>query len=153
MIAAAPGRRRALGVSGAIVLICSALTISVSGVHYVKALSQLDDTASFNSSLSFEDREIAGGNSVIVDQRAAYEARALIPVADSYRVSVGGVVRGMTELTQRFVAPWFTYFLMPRRPLEHAPWVICYGCDTATLRNGYEIRWRDRYGISIGYVP
>jgi len=135
--------------SRAIVLLCAAVAILLSAVYYVKALSKLDDTASFNSSLSFEDREIAGGNSVLVDQRAAYEACALIPVTDSYGVSVGGRARGMTELTRPFAAAWFTYFLMPRRPREHAPWVICYGCDTAGLR----IRWRDRHGIAIGHMP
>src|SRR4029077_9031543 len=133
--------------------LCVTLALTVAGVRYVKALSELDDKASTNSSLSFDDREIAGGNSIVVDQRAAYQARALIPVTDSYRVVVGQGLRGATRLTEDYIAGWLRYFLMPRRPQDDARWVICYGCDPATLGNRYEARWRDDTGISIGYLP
>jgi hypothetical protein len=152
MIAAAGERVRKSGASGVIVVLCVALTLTVAGVGYVRALSELDDKASTNSSLSFDDREIAGGNSIVVDQRAAYQARALIPVTDSYRVVVGQGLRGATELTEDHIAGWLRYFLMPRRPQDDARWVICYGCDPATLGNRYEGRWRDDNGISIAYL-
>jgi hypothetical protein len=143
-------RRR---LSRAITVICLALVFSVVAVRYPKALSQLGDSASSNSSLSFEDREIAGGNGIIVDQRAAYEARALIPVTDSYRVVVGPNLQRKTELTEGFVTSWLTYFLMPRRPAEDARWVICYGCDLAMLGPSSEVRWQDDDGISIRLRP
>jgi hypothetical protein len=136
-------------VSRAITVVCLALVFSVVAVRYPKALSQLGDSASSNSSLSFEDREIAGGNSIIVDQRAAYEARALIPMTDSYRVVVGPNLQRKTGLTEGFVTSWLTYFLMPRRPAEDAHWVICYGCDLAMLGPSSEVRWQDDDGISI----
>ena len=153
MIAAAREHVRKRGASAVIVVLCVALTLLVAGIRYVKALSQLADTASTNSSLSFDDREIAGGNSIVVDQLAAYQARALIPVTDSYRVVVGPGLRGATELTEDHIGGWLRYFLMPRRPEDDARWVICYGCDPATLGNRYEVRWRDDNGISIGYLP
>jgi hypothetical protein len=153
MIAAAREHVRKGGASAVIVVLCLALTLLVAGIRYVKALSQLGDTASANSSLSFDDREIAGGNSIVVDQLAAYQARALIPATDSYSVVVGPGLRDATELTKDHIGGWLRYFLMPRRPEDDARWVICYGCDPATLGNRYEVRWRDDNGISIGYLP
>src|SRR5439155_4896480 len=100
MRAGAHGHPRKWLASGLLVISCLVAALSVGAVHYVHALSQLGDTASSNSSLSFEDREIAGGNSIVVDQRAAYEARALIPATDAYRVAVGPNLREKTELTE-----------------------------------------------------
>jgi len=128
------------------------VTAGVGIVYFPRAVSQLGDRASSNNSLSFADREIAGGNSIIVDQEAAYEARALIPETGRYRVVTGSAVQGATELTGSFVDGWFKYFLMPRRPAHDALWVICYGCDRSGLGGTYEIRWRDDKGISIGWL-
>ena len=126
-----------------------AVTAAVATIYYVKAVSQLGDTAASNSSLSYDDREIAGGNSLIVDQGAAYEARALIPPHAMYRVEIGTRLRDSTELT-KYAGDWFRYFLMPRRPGADAQWLICYGCDTSALGGSYVVRWRDEQGISIG---
>jgi hypothetical protein len=124
--------------------------LAVIAVYYVKALSQLGDTASTNASQAYDDREIAGGNSVIVNQSAAYEARGLIPPKAPYRVVTGSRLREKTELTEKFVEGWFRYFLMPRRPRSDARWVICYGCDISGLGGSYAVRWQDDKGISIG---
>jgi hypothetical protein len=132
------------------VAFCLAATVAVAAVYYVKAVDQLGDTSSSNSSLAFDDREIAGGNSIIVDQTAAYEARGLIPVTASYRVVVGDGLREETELTKTFAEGWFRYFLMPRRPRPDATWVICYGCETTDLDGAFELVWKDEEGISIG---
>lgn len=134
------------------VVLCVALALGVVAVYYFKALSQLGDTASSNNSLAFDDREIAGGNSVIVDQAAAYEARGLIHVSATYRLVLGQRLRGSTELTEKYVGDWFRYFLMPRRPRSDARWIICYGCDTSALGGRYVARWQDDNGISIGQL-
>jgi hypothetical protein len=117
-----------------------------------QALSQLGDTASQNSKLSYADREIGGGNSVIVDQEAAYEARGLIPTNARYRVVTGGRLKNATSLTGSFVEGWYHSFLIPRRPSSDARWVICYGCDIGALGGSYTVRWQDDNGISIGEV-
>jgi hypothetical protein len=133
------------------VVLCVAAALGVGLIYYGKALRQLGNTASSNSALAYDDREIAGGNSVIVDQAAAYEARALIPVGTAYRFAIGAGLREQTDLT-KYAGDWFRYFLMPRRQLGEARWVICYGCDRATLGASYEVRWRDADGISIGQL-
>jgi len=153
MIGAARERVRVRGPSRAIVVIAVVSTCALVGVHYVKAVSQLGDTASGNSALSFDDREIAGGNSIVVDQRAPYEARASIPPDSTYRVVVGKRLLDRTPLTEEFVTTWLTYFLMPRRPAPDAHWVICYGCDSSTLGDHYDPVWQDGEGISIGRLP
>jgi hypothetical protein len=128
------------------------VTAVIAVVYWVKAVSHLGDTAGDNSRLSYADREIAGGNSVVVDQEAAYRARALIPRRSRYRVVTGSALVNATPLTYSFVADWFRYFLMPVRPGADARWVVCYGCDRARLGSRYVIRWHDGNGISIGVV-
>ena len=123
------------------------------GLGYLpRALDRLGDEASRNASLSFADRQVAGGNSIIPDQQAAYQARLLIPRDSSYRVVVGSGLKEKTDLTERFALPWLTYFLLPRRPSDSATWVICMGCDTSTLGGGFAVRWQDEEGISIGTI-
>ena len=89
--------------------------------RYPEALSELTDTARANALLSFADREIAGGNAVIPDQQAMYEARARIPVDASYEVAVGVPVKGWSSLTADYARGYTTYFLLPRRPVVGAP--------------------------------
>jgi hypothetical protein len=128
------------------------LVLGIGAVYYGKALARLDATADKNSALSFSDREVAGGNSIIVNQEAAYEARALIPPTEHYRVRTGPRLRNATALTATYVESWYRYFLMPRRPAADARWIICYGCDLAELGPRYDVRWRDSNGISIGHL-
>ena len=121
-------------------------------VYLWKAASSLDKVADANSALSYSDREVAGGNGIVVDQAAVYNARALIPIGSTYRVLTGSDVRGATSLTAIFVDGWFRYFLMPRRTSPGARWVICYGCDTSALEGRYHVWWQDTAGISIGQL-
>ena len=127
-------------------------SLGIAACYYAKALRDFDHRADANSALSYADREVAGGNSIVVDQEAAYEARALIPVSESYRVVTGGRLRNATSLTFPFVEGWFRYFLMPRRPSPTARWIICYGCHTSGLRGSYIARWHDTNRISIGQI-
>jgi hypothetical protein len=130
----------------AIVAACTVLGI----VYFVKGMSDIGRVAGSNAALSYADRDIAGGNGIILDQQAAYEARAIIPRDGKYRVVTGSALVNPTSLTLLFVDAWFRYFLMPRRPAANAPWVICYGCDVSKLGGTYTVRWRDDSGISIG---
>jgi hypothetical protein len=135
------------------VLVAIALAMTIASIYYAKALSRLGDRAESNSALSFSDREIAGGNSVVIDQEAAYEARVLIPASARYRVLTGDRIRNATSLTLAFVDGWFKYFLMPRRPAGDAHWTICYGCELSTLVPPGQVRWRDVNAISIIHSP
>jgi hypothetical protein len=134
--------------AGAVLVSAAALVVAC--IYLPKALSRFGEVATSNSRLSYADREIAGGNSVIVDQNAAYEARGLIPSADTFRVRVGPAMKDATPLTLTHAESWFRYFLMPRRPSPRARWIICYGCDTTELGPSYRTVWRGESGISIG---
>ena len=132
------------------VVLCVGLSIAFGAIYFPRALSDFDGTASNNSALSFSDREVAGGNGIVTDQEAVYEARAIIPRNAKYRVVTGSGLKNSTSLTLEFVDSWYRYFLMPRRPAVGARWIICYGCDVSKLGGPYAILWRDDDGISIG---
>jgi hypothetical protein len=136
-------RRRDV-VAAAVVLFVGMLV----SIYFVRALRSLDRVASANSALSYSDRRVAGGNSIVIDQRAAFEAEALIPRTATFRVRVGAAAGGSNALTPMYAEGWFQYFLMPRRPADDANWIVCYRCDTSEL-GVYTVRWRDDEGISI----
>jgi hypothetical protein len=136
---------------GVVFLVATAVVAVV--VRYPQVLRDSDRDADRNSSLSFSDREIAGGNGLVADQLAVYAARALIPADATYHVAVGPTYQGGSDLTRDNVAGYYRYFLLPRRPAEAAPWVICYGCDTTVYGPGTKVIWQDDEGLSIVKVP
>ena len=141
---------------GSLARLCTVYVVVVSlvavAVELPKRLGNLGDTAAANASLSYADREIAGGNSVIADQLLAYEARAILPRDAPYRVVVGARLTKHASLSTASVPGWFRYFLMPRRQNDEAKWVVCYGCDPARLGGPYEPLWSDDFGLSVGRV-
>src|SRR4029450_6975639 len=118
-------------------------------VYFVKTVSQLGDTATTNSALSYDDREIAGGNRLIVAQTGAYAARRLMPEDAEYRFIIGSGLHKRTPLTENNAEGWFQSFLMPRPPQPGANWIICYGCERAQIGGSSVVRWHDEDGISI----
>jgi hypothetical protein len=134
------------------VVLVVAVVLGAVVVLYPKAIADAGREADANSALSYSDREIAGGNSVVADQSAVYAARALIPKDATYHVAVSPGYTGGSELTRGFVESYYRYFLMPRRPVDDAPWVICYGCDLAGDDRDAEIVWQGDQKISIVHV-
>lgn len=130
------------------VFLVAAALVAVTAA-YPGVLRQAGRDATRNSDLSYSDREIAGGNGLVADQGAAYAARALIPENDTYRVAVDPGFRGGIAETVAFVDSYYRYFLMPRRPAEDAPWVICYGCDLEPYGSRAQVVWEGDDDISI----
>jgi hypothetical protein len=141
------------GIARAGVVLCVGLSVTLGAFYLLRALADFEDVASNNSSLSFSDREVAGGNGIVIDQEAVYQAQALIPQNAKYRVVTGSGLKDMTSLTLPFVDSWYRYFLMPRRPSADARWIVCYGCDVSKLGSPYRVVWHDTDGISIGRLP
>jgi hypothetical protein len=133
-----------------------AFLVAVAAVAVVLAypgvLRKADREASGSSALSYADREIAGGNALVDDQLAVYAARGLIPEDATYHVDVSPDYEGDSDLTQGHVAGYYRYFLMPRRPAEDGPWIICYGCDLTAYGAGTEVVWQGDENISIARV-
>ncbi len=128
---------------------CVLVAIAFGLVQLVVSVGRLGDTAETNASANYDDREFAGGNSLVVDKRALYQARALIPEDGTYHVVAGPSVEGATELTEPYIDQYARYFLMPRRPDPEAEWIICYGCDRAGLERAAVVVWDGGNGISI----
>lgn len=131
------------------VVACVALAVTFGLAYFVVTVDRLGDTANRNASTNFDDREFGGGNSLVVDKRALYEARALIPEEGTFHVVAGPGVEGATELTEPYIDQFARYFLMPRRPAADARWIICYGCDRATIDRPTEVVWDNGAGITI----
>ena len=106
-------------------------------------------TASANSALSYADRDVGAGNSVLPEQRAAYEMRGRIPPDARYSVLVGDSRPDWTSLTAVAIEPFLRYWLLPRRPTDGAEWVVCAGCDDAALGAGAVRQWEGEAGISL----
>jgi hypothetical protein len=135
----------------AIVSVVGALALAAWRVPVTVA--HLGDEAGSHSRLSFADRDIAGGNGVIVDQSAVYAARAIIPANASYRMVVGPNVKNPTSLTEVFSPLYYQYFLLPRRQDDHGRWIVCFGCDLNRVAAGADVVWSGQDGISIGRLP
>jgi hypothetical protein len=135
------------------VAVCVAIAVVLGLVYFVRTVDRLGDVARSNSSLNFDDREFAGGNSLVVDKGALYEARALIPERGSYRVVSGPGVEGATDLTEEYIDQFARSFLMPRRPLADASWILCYGCDATALETPVETVWENGGGIALLRIP
>jgi hypothetical protein len=128
------------------------VTLVAAAIRYSQSIRDLQGTASRNSALSFSDREIAGGNSVLPDQTAAYEARGLIPEDETYHVAFGPEYAGGTALTRLYAESFYLYFLMPRRPSDDPSWLICYGCDLAEYGARARVEWRGPDDVSIARI-
>ena len=141
------------GIARLAAALCAAVSVAVLLYEVPRAVRDLGRSAGRSAALSYADREIAGGNSILVDQQAAYQARALIPARGTFRVVTGNGLKQSTPLTLPAVSGWLTYFLMPRRQAPDARWVICYGCDQSRLGGPYHPVWQNTdAGISIGTV-
>ncbi|MGH3065671.1 MAG: hypothetical protein ACRDOF_05140 [Gaiellaceae bacterium] len=130
-------------------VLCVVVAVTFGAVYFVRAVDRLGADADRNARLNFDDREFAGGNSLVVDKRALYEARALIPESGSYRVVAGPEVDGATELTEPYIDQFARSFLMPRRPAANATWVICYGCVITELGAHADVVWDNGGGIAL----
>jgi len=139
-----------IGVVRTGVVFLVAVAAAAALVKYPELLRERGEAAANGNALSYADREIAGGNGLVGDQQAVYQARARIPRDETYRVEVGEGYRGDTDLAAAYVGDFYTYFLMPRRPAEDAPWIICYGCDLTRYGSAAEVVWRnEEEGISL----
>ena len=126
-----------------------AVTVLAVVVKYPGALQDENDAATRNSELSYSDREIAGGNGLVVDQQAVYQARARIGPDETFHVVVGEGFEGGSDLTAPYVADYYRYFLMPSRPAEDADWIVCYGCDLLSYGDKARVVWRTDDDISL----
>jgi hypothetical protein len=140
----AGGLRRS-GVAACVLAACTVLVI-----YYPRTIQSLDRRADENSSLSFQDRAIAGGNGVVVTQDALVYARAVIPRDASYQVVVGPNLPDQKRQFLAFVPDFFRYYLMPRRPSNAPSWIVCYGCERSRLGDRFQVVADIGEGIAIG---
>lgn len=129
---------------------CLAVIVVALLVRYPQAFADANRTARANAALDYLDRELGGGNSVLPAQSLAIEARGRIPPDETFTVAVGEPRADWPELTtQATVDTYLRYFLLPRRPADDAPWVICLACDRSAYP-GADAVWEDaEQGLAI----
>ena len=137
------------GVARLGVVLCVVCTLGFGIVYFAKAVDQLGDDAARNAATNYDDREFGGGNSVVPEKRALYEARAVIPEDETYRVVTGPRLEGGTELTGPYLEVYVRSFLMPRLPATDADWILCYGCELSELGVGADVVWRGEGGVAL----
>lgn len=130
------------------VIACATLLVGALLVRYPAALREAGQRADANAALSYADREIGGGNSVVVEQQLMYEARARIPADATFDVAVGEPREEWSELTAVGITPFAVSFLMPRRREPGAGWVLCYGCDR-TAFPGFVAEWEGEGDLAL----
>jgi hypothetical protein len=131
------------------VAVLVSLALAAAGVEVWRAVSDLQAAAAHAESLSFADRDVAAGNSILPDQRLAYAARAWIPRNGRYRVVLGdGPIPGEKPLTRSDAVVFLRYFLLPRLPSASAGWVVCLGCERPVL-GALDVVWDDGQGSSL----
>ncbi len=130
------------------VIACTALLLGALAVRYPEALREAGGRADANAALGYADREIGGGNSVVVEQQMMYEARARIPPDGTFDVVVGEPREEWSELTAVGITPFAVSFLMPRRREPGAGWVLCYGCDR-TAFPGFVAEWEGEGDLAL----
>lgn len=99
-------------------------------------------------SLSYADRDVGAGNSIVPEQVALYQFAGRIPLDATYRVIVGPAQDGWTERTATSIEPFVRYWLMPRRSAADAGWIVCVGCDPAEYPGAVE-EWSGEAGIRL----
>jgi hypothetical protein len=135
--------RRPDAISRLVVVFCVAALLVALAVRYPQSFADANRTARANAALDYLDRELGGGNSVLPDQSIAVEARGRIPLGGTFTVAVGEPKPGWPALTtQASVDTYMRYFLLPRRPRDDAPWVICLGCDRSAYPGAATV-WED----------
>lgn len=140
-------RARARSAAQLAVVACIALATLAVAVRYPQALEAVHAVARANAGLSYADRELGGGNAVLPEQEAMYQARARIPPDGAYEAAVGPRVEGWTELTADYAAGFALYFLLPRRQHPGAEWLLCFNCDRRD--EGGVVVWEGEAGVSL----
>ena len=121
---------------------CLAVIIVLGLFYFVRAVDRLGEEASTNATANYDDRAFGAGNALDVDKQALSQARGRIPESDTYRLLVPPEAADLRNFVR--------YFLMPRRPDPDASWVVCYGCDLASLGSRVRVVWKNNSGFTLG---
>jgi hypothetical protein len=120
--------------------VCVALAALLAVARLDEALGLYDFRADTNASLGYLERAFAD-DGIVVSRAVVQDAAAWIPPGGSYRVVLGRRIPGEHRFTRLIVEDFLRYYLFPRRQTASraAPWVLCFGCDTASLGPRFQV--------------
>ena len=132
-----------------VVAFCVTVTVGAVIVLYPQAFADANREARANAALDYLDREVAGGNSVLPDQRMVVEARGWIPPDGTFAVDVGQPQEDWSALsTPGAITTFLRSFLLPRRESTDAPWILCFACDRGAHPDAAVV-WENEEGLAI----
>lgn len=141
-------------IARAVAAAAALLILGACVVGSVQVVRERGAKAGANSRLDFADREIAWGNGWMLSQNALYAARSLVPADADYTVEKGDESAFEDPLTYAFAEGYLRYWLMPRRQLGGARWVVCMRCEHDELGDGAKLLWEDAdAGVAIVERP
>ncbi|MGH3109378.1 MAG: hypothetical protein ACRDQT_00495 [Gaiellaceae bacterium] len=146
-----PERPRATSAVAAGVLACVLVAVVLGALKLDEALGLFDFRADQNASLGYLER-VYGDEGVVMSRSVVEEATAHMPADASYRVILGPNLRGEHRFTRLIIEDFLDHFLLPRRQVDSvaASWVLCYGCDVASLGARFQVLARSDEGIVFG---
>ena len=133
-----------------VVLFCVGVTLVALVWLYPQAFADATREARANAALDQVDRELGGGNSVLPAQAIAVEARGRIPEDETFTVAAGEPRASWSELAiPPTLENYMRYFLLPRRAVPDAPWILCFACDRSAYPGAIPV-WEDaEEGLAI----
>lgn len=146
-----PERPRATSAVAAGVIACVLAAAALGALRLDEALGLFDFRADQNASLGYLER-VYGDEGVVMSRSVVEEAIAHMPQDATYRVVLGPNLRGEHRFTRLVIEDFLDHYLLPRRQFDSgtAPWVLCYGCDVASLGAGFRVLARSDDGIVFG---
>jgi hypothetical protein len=120
----------------------------------IASAAQLDHTfgvvdwrADQNAGRGYLERTYGVGSDRIGSRRIVEDARLWMPKDAKYRILVGP----KPALSQRglgVASDFLRFFLLPRLESQDAPWILCFDCNVAKLRDGFRQLSKDN-GLSF----
>jgi hypothetical protein len=134
-----------------LVAICVGVTSLLGLLRMDEVMGLFDWRADQNAAQGYLEREYADGGAVM-HREVIEAARRVIPRDGTYRVVIGPNLTNEGRFTRLIVADFLKTFLLPRRQVPEADWVICYGCDRDRLGGPLEVVADAGDGVVLGRV-
>ena len=135
-----------------LVLVAAAFVVVV---HLPERMRSLADQRAATAGLTREQRELAGGRSVDIDQNLLRAAQVTIPSGATYYVLLGEHTQLGNIVTLAAAPPFIGYWLLPRRQVldpAQADWIVSYGGDLPSLGLAYGRRVEPVPGLVVTEV-
>jgi hypothetical protein len=119
---------------GVLAVVAAAVLASVSRLD--NTFGVVDWRADQNASRGYLERIYGVSADRIGSRRVVEDARLWMPTDAKYRILVSPNTR-LSHLAIGVATDFLRFFLLPRLESDDAPWIFCFDCNVAKLRDGF----------------